>query len=62
MVRLNWYLLDVTQIQTVRDVIASILGPALGGLGNPASTLIQAAALFRPDVLVEVDAVVALPE
>ena len=42
--------------------LAFVAGPALGDLGNPASTLIQAAALFRPDALVEVDAVVALPE
>jgi len=61
-VRMNWYLVDVTQIQTVRDVLEPFLRPALGERTNPASTLIQAAALFRPDVLVEVDAVVALPE
>jgi enamine deaminase RidA (YjgF/YER057c/UK114 family) len=61
-VRLNWYLVDVAQIQAVRDALAAFLRPALGERGDPASTLIQAAALFRPDVLVEVDAVVALPE
>ena len=38
-----------------------MLRPALGDLPNPASTLVQVAALFRPDLLVEVDAVVALP-
>ncbi len=61
-VRMNWYLADVTQIQTIRDVLEEFLRPALGERSNPASTLIQAAALFRPDVLVEVDAVVALPD
>jgi len=61
-VRLNWYLADVSGIQIVRDAIERIVRPALGELANPASTLIQAAALFRPDALVEVDAVVALPE
>ena len=61
-VRLNWYLVDVTGIQVVRDAIETIVRPTLGELSNPASTLIQAAALFRPDALVEVDAVVALPE
>ena len=60
--RMNWYLVDVTQIQTIRDVLEEFLRPALGERSNPASTLIQAAALFRPDVLVEVDAVVALPD
>jgi enamine deaminase RidA (YjgF/YER057c/UK114 family) len=34
----------------------------LGDRPNPASTLVQAAALFRPGFLVEVDAVVALPD
>jgi enamine deaminase RidA (YjgF/YER057c/UK114 family) len=61
-VRLNWYLVDVTAIQTIRDVAETFLRPVLGERTNPASTLIQAAALFRPDALVEVDAVVALPE
>ena len=60
--RLNWYVVDVTQIQTIRDVLEEFLRPSLGERTNPASTLIQAAALFRPDALVEVDAVVALPE
>ncbi len=36
--------------------------PALAGQPNPASTLVQAAALFRPGFLVEVEAVVALPD
>jgi enamine deaminase RidA (YjgF/YER057c/UK114 family) len=61
-VRFNWYLVDVTAIQTIRDVAETFLRPVLGERTNPASSLIQAAALFRPDVLVEVDAVVALPE
>ena len=61
-VRLTWYMADVTEIQTLRDVIEGFLRPALGEKSRPASTLMQAAALFRPDVLIEVDAVVALPE
>jgi len=61
-VRLNWYLVDVTAIQTIRDVMDTFLRPVLGDGPRPASTLLQAAALFRPDVLVEVDAVVAPPE
>lgn len=61
-VKLNWYLVDVTQIQAIRDAVERFLRPVLGERANPASTLVQAAALFRPDVLVEVDAVVALPE
>lgn len=61
-VRFNWYLADVNRIQVVRDVLEEFLRPVLGELTNPASTLIQVAALFRPEALVEVDAVVALPE
>jgi enamine deaminase RidA (YjgF/YER057c/UK114 family) len=34
----------------------------LGDRPNPASTLVQVAALFRPGFLVEVGAVVALPD
>ncbi|MGH6656115.1 MAG: RidA family protein [Actinocrinis sp.] len=61
-VRFTWYLADVSEIQVVRDVLEQFLRPVLGELANPASTLIQVAALFRPEALVEVDAVVALPE
>lgn len=61
-VRFNWYLLDARSVQTVRDVRDEFVRPALGDQPNPASTLIQVAALFRPGFLVEVDAVVALPD
>jgi enamine deaminase RidA (YjgF/YER057c/UK114 family) len=59
--KLGWYVLDAGQVQAVRDARDAVLRPALGELPNPASTLVQVAALFRPDVLVEVDAVVGLP-
>jgi enamine deaminase RidA (YjgF/YER057c/UK114 family) len=59
-VKLTWYLTDVSEIQVVRDIRDEFLRPALGDLSNPASTLIQAGALFRPGYLIEVDAVVAL--
>ncbi|GAA1795173.1 RidA family protein [Planosporangium flavigriseum] len=59
--KLGWYLLDVTQVQTIRDVRDELIRPALGELPNPASTLVQVPALVRPEFLVEVDAVVALP-
>jgi enamine deaminase RidA (YjgF/YER057c/UK114 family) len=42
----------------VRD---EILRPALGDVHNPASSLVQVAALVRPEFLVEVEAVVAIP-
>ena len=61
-VRFTWYLLDVTDVQTIRDIRDEFLRPALGDRSNPASTLIQVAGLFRSEFLVEVDAVVALPD
>jgi enamine deaminase RidA (YjgF/YER057c/UK114 family) len=60
-VKLCWYVLDARDVQAVRDARDAVLDPALGGAANPASTLVQVAALFRPGFLVEVDAVVALP-
>ena len=36
--------------------------PTLGDRPNPASTLLQVAALARPEFLVEVEAVVAVPD
>lgn len=60
--RLNWYVTDVAQLQELRDARDEILRPALGELPNPASSLIRVAGLFRPEFLVEVDAVVAVPE
>src|SRR5262249_16159793 len=60
-VRFNWYLVDLEGLQTVRDVRDEFLRPTLGDAHNPASSLIQVAGLFRPDCLVEIDAVVALP-
>ena len=60
-VKLGWYVRDAGQVQAVRDARDRVLRPAHGELPNPASTLVQVAALVRPDLLVEVDAVVALP-
>jgi enamine deaminase RidA (YjgF/YER057c/UK114 family) len=60
-VRFGWYVLDVTGLQALRDARDAVIRPALGTQSNPASTLVQVASLFRPEFLVEVDAVVALP-
>lgn len=60
-VKFTWFVLDASEVQTIRDVRDEILRPALGELHNPASTLVQVAALFGPDFLVEVEAVVAIP-
>jgi enamine deaminase RidA (YjgF/YER057c/UK114 family) len=61
-VRFGWYVLDVTEVQAIRDARDEQIRPALGDRPNPASTLVQVASLFRPEFLVEVDAVVALPD
>jgi enamine deaminase RidA (YjgF/YER057c/UK114 family) len=61
-VRFTWYVLDAGAAQTVRDARDTFLRPALGDQHNPASTLVQVAALVNPALLVEVDAVVAIPE
>ena len=60
--RLGWYVTDVSDIQALRDERDAVFGPALGDRPNPASTLVQVASLFLPEWLVEVDAVVALPD
>jgi enamine deaminase RidA (YjgF/YER057c/UK114 family) len=61
-VKFTWFLVDASQVQTVRDVRDRLIRPALGDRPNPASSLVQVAALFRPEFLVEVEAVVALPD
>jgi enamine deaminase RidA (YjgF/YER057c/UK114 family) len=61
-VRFGWYVLDASQVQAIRDARDEQIRPALGDRPNPASTLVQVASLFRPGFLVEVDAVVALPD
>lgn len=56
-VKLNVYLTDTSKLadyREVRDRYVDISHP-------PASTAIQVAALFRPDLLIEVEAVAALP-
>jgi enamine deaminase RidA (YjgF/YER057c/UK114 family) len=60
-VKFGWYVLDTGSLQAIRDARDELIRPALGERPNPASTLVQVAALFRPGFLVEVDAVVALP-
>lgn len=61
-VKFGWYVLDTGSLQVIRDVRDELIRPSLGDRPNPASTLVQVAALFRPEFLIEVDAVVALPE
>jgi enamine deaminase RidA (YjgF/YER057c/UK114 family) len=60
--RFTWYVLDVTDVQVIRDVRDELIRPSLGDRPNPASSLVQVAALFRPDLLIEVEVVAALPD
>ena len=61
-VRFGRYVLDAGAVQVIRDVRDELIRPSLVDLPNPASTLVQVSGLFRPGFLVEVDAVVALPD
>lgn len=57
-VKLNYYLLDVANIQTlrsIRDKFIDVNHP-------PASTLVQVSKLFRDDILVEIDATAVIPK
>lgn len=57
-VRLNYYLTDISQVPAilaVRDEFIDTTRP-------PSSTVVQVVALFRPDLLMEVDALAILPE
>ena len=57
-VKLNLFVLDVSNLMTlrrVRDEFVNLENP-------PASTLVQAAALFRPEFLFEADAIAVAPE
>ncbi|MFI9505463.1 RidA family protein [Nocardia sp. NPDC052566] len=61
-VKFTWFVTDVEQVQVIRDVRDEFLRPALGELPNPASSLVRVAGLFKPEFLIEVEAVVALGE
>jgi len=52
-VKLNYFLRDVSQIETVRSVRNQFLDTR----HLPASTLVEVSGLFRDDILVEIDAI-----
>ncbi len=60
LVKFTWFVLDASQAQVIRDVRDEFLGPVLGDTPNPASSLVQVSALVLPELLIEVEAVVAL--
>jgi len=61
-VKLTWFVMEAAHLQDLRDARDRVLRPALGDRPNPASSLVQVAGLFRSGFLVEVEAVVALPD
>ncbi|HEX7255673.1 MAG TPA: RidA family protein [Gaiellaceae bacterium] len=56
-VKLTIYVVDVSQLETIRAVRDEFVDTA----SPPTSSLVQVAGLFRPDVLIEVEAVAHLP-
>jgi enamine deaminase RidA (YjgF/YER057c/UK114 family) len=56
-VKLTYYLLDVTHLPEVREVRDRFVNVA----HPPTSTAVQVSRLFRPEFLLEVDAVASIP-
>ena len=56
-VKLQLFLLDITQIQIVRDVRDRYVNTQF----PPASTAVEVRRLFRDELLIEIDAIAALP-
>jgi reactive intermediate/imine deaminase len=56
-VKLTFFLLDISQIQVVREVRDQYINTQ----SPPASSAVEVRRLFRDDVLVEVDAVAVVP-
>ena len=56
-IKLQLFLLDITQIQIVRDVRDRYVNTQ----SPPASTAVEVRRLFRDELLIEIDAIAALP-
>jgi len=54
-VKLNWYVRDISQLAVYREVREQFLGTG----PRPASTLVEVTGLALPDLLIEIEAVVA---
>jgi len=54
-IKLNYYLTDAHNLAAVREVRDQFINPS----APPASTLVEVRALFRPEVMLEVEAVAA---
>ena len=57
-VKLSFYVLDVAHLPVLREVRDQYVNAA----APPASTLVQVSRLYRDDVLLEVEAIAAIPE
>jgi enamine deaminase RidA (YjgF/YER057c/UK114 family) len=57
-VRLTYYLLDISQIPVVREVRDQFVNTQ----APPTSSAVEVRRLFRPEFLIEVDAVAVLPD
>ncbi|MCK6626196.1 MAG: RidA family protein [Anaerolineae bacterium] len=56
-VKLNYYLLDMSQLPTVREIRNQYINTAQ----PPASTAVQVGGLAHPDLLIEIEAVAVIP-
>jgi reactive intermediate/imine deaminase len=56
-VKLQLYMLDITQIQVVRDIRDRYVNTQ----SPPASTAVEVRRLFRDELLIEIDAIAAVP-
>lgn len=56
-VKFTIYTLDVSQVQTVRDIRDQYVNTQQ----PPASTLVGVSALFRPEYLIEIEAIAVIP-
>jgi 2-iminobutanoate/2-iminopropanoate deaminase len=57
-VKLGIYLVDIAEIQTLRDVRNKFISMK----NPPASTLVQVNKLFREDILIEIEATAVIPK
>jgi len=56
-VKWNYYVTDASRVAQVREIRDRVLA----GIAPPASTLVEVKGLFRPDVLIEIEAVAVAP-
>lgn len=56
-VKLNYYLLDMSQLPTVREIRNQYINTAQ----PPASTAVEVGRLAHPDLLIEIEAVAVIP-